>query len=115
MCCDVHAHCRSCIMCASYQGTGRRVKPQLPSIPLGGLFHRVGVDVMELPLTSHGNKYVISFVDYLMKWVKSFRSHNQTLETIVRLLVDDVICRHGVPKMLISDRGANLLSNERGH
>ena len=107
---DVHAHCRSCLTCASYQGTGRRVKPQLLSIPVGGPFHRVGVDIMELPLTSHGNKYVISFVDYLTKWVESFPSDNQTSETIVRLLVDHVICRHGVPEMLISDRGANLLS-----
>ena len=107
---DVHAHCRSCLTCASYQGTGRRVKPQLMSIPVGGPFHRVGVDIMELPLTSNGNKYVISFVDYLTKWVESFPSDNQTSETIVRLLVDHVICRHGVPEVLVSDRGANLLS-----
>ena len=110
MCRDVHAHCCSCLTCASYRGTGRRVKPQLLSIPVGGLFHRVGVDIMELPLTSHGNKYVISFVDYLTKCVESFPSDNQTLETIVWLLVDHIICRHGMPEMLISDRGANLLS-----
>ena len=35
---------------------------------------------------------------------------NQTSETILQLLVDHVICRHGVPERLISDRGANLLS-----
>ena len=28
----------------------------------------------------------------------------------MRLLVDHVICRHGVPEALISDRGLNLLS-----
>ena len=33
---DVHAHCRGCLTCASYQGTGRRVKLQLMSIPWGG-------------------------------------------------------------------------------
>ena len=54
---------------------------------------------------------VHSFVDYLTKWVESFLSDNQTLETIVRQLVDHVICWHGVPEMLAnSDRGANLLS-----
>ena len=65
---------------------------------------------MELPLTSNGRKYVISFVDYLTKWAESFPSDNQTSEMIVRLLVDHLICRHGVPEMLISDRRANLLS-----
>ena len=68
---DVHTHCRSCLACASYQGTGQRVKPQLLSIPVGGPFHRVGVDIMELLQTSNGSKYVISFVDYLTKWVES--------------------------------------------
>ncbi len=29
---------------------------------------------------------------------------------IVRLLVDHVICRHGVPEKMVTDRGANLLS-----
>ena len=77
---------------------------------MGGPFYRVGVDIMELPQTVNGNRYVISFVDYLTKLVESFPSDNQTSETIVRLLVDHVICRHGVPEALISDRGPNLLS-----
>ena len=79
-------------------------------IPVGGLFYRVGVDIMELPQTVNGNRYVISFVDYLTKWVESFLSDNQTSETIVRLLIDHVICCHGVPEALTSDRGPNLLS-----
>ena len=66
---DVHAHCRRCLTCGSYQGTGRRVRPPLMPIPVGGLFYRVGMDIMELPQTVNGNCYVISFVDYLTKWV----------------------------------------------
>ena len=27
---------------------------------------------MELPLTVNGNRYVITFIDYLTKWVESF-------------------------------------------
>ena len=107
---DVHSFCKSCLDCASYQGSGRKVKPELMPIPVGGPFYRVGVDIMELPQTVNGNKYVISFVDYFTKWVESFPSDNQASETIVKLLVDHVICRHGVSEALISDRGANLLS-----
>ena len=106
---DVHLHCRSCLPCATYQGSGKRVRPPLMPIEVGGPFHRVGVDIMELPQTVNGNRYVISFVDYLTKWVESFATSNQTSETIVRLLIDHVICRHGVPNALISDRGPNLL------
>ena len=35
---------------------------------------------------------------------------NQTAETIARLLVEGVICRHGAPAELLSDRGANFMS-----
>ena len=51
-----------------------------------------------------------SFLDYLTKWVEAFPLPDQTSESIARLLVDHVFCRHGAPKELLSDRGANLLS-----
>ena len=101
---DVDAYCRSCLTCASYRGTWRRVRPPLIPIPVGGPFYRVGVDIMELPQTVNGNHYVISFVDYVTKWVELFPLDSQRSETIVRLLIDHVICRHGVPEALISDR-----------
>ena len=35
--------------------------PHLQPIPVGGPFHRVAVDVLQLPLTTSGNKYVLVF------------------------------------------------------
>ena len=82
---DVHSHCRSCLTCATYQGTGRRTKQSLMPIPVGEAFHRVGVDIMELPLTQNGNRYVVTFIHYLTKWVvnESFACSDQTSETIL--------------------------------
>ena len=88
---DRQAHCRGCLTFASYEGAGRRMKPPLLPIPVGGPFHRVGVDIMKLPLTVHGKKYIIVFVDYLTKWVKAFPAEDQTCETIANLLVNEVI------------------------
>ena len=79
--------------------------------PNANTFHRVGVDIMELPLTQNGNRYVVTFIDYLTKWIESFACSDQTSETIAKLLIDHVICRHGVPEYLVSDRGTNLLSS----
>ena len=64
-----------------------------------------------MPQTSRGNRYIIVFVEYLTKWVEAYTSPDQTSETIARLLVDCVVCRHGVPSQLLSDRGPNLLSD----
>ena len=57
---------------------------------MGGPFHRVGVDVLQLPLTENGNKYVVVFQDYLTKWVEAFAVPNQTAETIAKLLVGEI-------------------------
>ena len=35
---------------------------------------------------------------------------NQSAETIIRLLVEEIICRHGTLEHLLSDRDANFLS-----
>ena len=55
---DIHVHCRSCLACASYQGTGRRVRPPLMPIPVGRPFYHVGTDITELPQTVNGNHYI---------------------------------------------------------
>jgi len=108
---DVYHHCRSCLTCASFNGSGRRHHPPLKPIPVGAPFDRVGIDIMEMPLTQDGNRYVVVMMDYLTKWVEACAIPNQSSETLAKALVDNVICRHGVPKELLSDRGANLLSN----
>ena len=104
---DTRRHCRSCLVCVSRRGANRIPHPPLQPIPVGG---RVGVDVLQLPLTEAGNRYVVVFQDYLTKWVEAFATPNQTAETIAHLLVNEIFCRHGAPEHLLSDRGANFLS-----
>ena len=73
--------CRSCLTCAT-QSVGRPVRPSLMPIPVAGPFNRVGVDVLQLPKTSTGNRYAVVFMDYLTKWPEVFATGNQTAATI---------------------------------
>ena len=90
---DIRQQCRTCLTCASRKGPGRSVHPFLQPILVGGPFHRVGVDVLQLPLTFSGNQYAVVFMDYFTKWPQVFAVPN-----------------HGVPELLLSDRGPNFLS-----
>lgn len=90
--------------------SGRHARPPLQFIPIGGPFHRVGVDVLQLPPTFEGNKYAIVFMDYFTKWPEVFATDDQSATTIARLLVEEIVARHGVPEQLLSDRGQNFLS-----
>ena len=82
---DVRKHCRSCLTCVSRKGPGRAPRPKLQPIPVGGPFHRVGVDVLQLPLSHEGKQYAMVFMDYLTKWPEVFAVPNQKAETIARL------------------------------
>ena len=70
-----------------------------------------GIDIMELPRTAKGNKYVIVMQDFLTKWPLVFPAPDQKANRIARLLVDELLPMFGVPEALLSDRGTNLLAN----
>ena len=57
-----------------------------------------------------GNQYAVVFVDYLTKWPEVYATPDQSAYTIAKLLVDQIVCRHGVPAQLLSDRGMAFLS-----
>ena len=107
---DIACWCRACLSCAS-RSVGSPVRPPLTPIPVGGPFDRVGVDVLQLPKTKRGNRYTVVFMDYLSKWPEVFATPDQTAPTIIaKLLVEEIISRHGVPRQLLSDRGPAFLS-----
>ena len=108
---DVHCYCRGCLICVTKRGGRKPPRSPLHPIPVGGLFQCIGVDVLQLPLTQSGNRYAVVFVDYLTKWVEAFTVPDQTAGTIARLLVESVVCVHGVPEQLLSNRGSNFLSD----
>ena len=64
-----------------------------------------------LPLSSSGNKYIVVVTDLFTKWVEAFPVKSTETDTLATLLVNEIICRYGVPSSLHSDQGANLTSN----
>ena len=106
---DCVNHGKTCPHCAVARGTGRKVIPPLKPIPVSRVFQIVGVDIMELPKTSSGNRYVVVFQDFLSKWPMVFPVADQKATTLVKL-VEEVVPFMGVPEALLSDRGTNLLS-----
>jgi len=72
----------------------------------------VAVDVMgPLPRTAKGNRFIVVFSDYFTRWVEAFAITVQDTKHIAKLLVEQIICRYGTPKKLLSDRGSVFLSD----
>ena len=49
---DVQKYCRACLECATRKSPGHGTRPPLNPIPIGGPFHRIGIDVLQLPLST---------------------------------------------------------------
>lgn len=106
---DIGRWSRGCLTCATHS-TGRAVRPPLTPIPVAGPFDRIGVNIIQFPVSRNGNKYAAVFMDYLTKWPEVFPIPDQTAATIARLLVEEIVSRHGVPAQVLSDRGSTFLS-----
>jgi len=66
--------------------------------------------VGQLPMSESGNRWLIVFTEYLTKWPECEAIPNAEAPTVARAFINSIICRHGCPRTLISDRGANFMS-----
>ena len=108
---DAVTFANDCPQCAVTSGRGHVNKPPLNPIPVQRPFQILGVDIMKLPRTKRGNRYVIVFQDFFTKWPMVFSVPDQKSTRIARLIAEELIPLFGVPEAVLSDRGANLLSH----
>ena len=72
---------------------------------------RIAIDVLgPLPETDTGNKYFMICIDYFTKWLQVYPRPNEETETIAKILVEQFVCRFGVPFEIHSDQGRNFCS-----
>ena len=62
------------------------------------------------PKTELGNEYILIVCDYFTRWTESFPLPNLEATTVARVLVNEYICRFGVPEQLHTDQGRNFES-----
>ncbi len=99
---------RSCKQCQLVRSEGsiRSGDEHLKSIPIRDLFHRIALDTAgPLPETKAGNKYILVAIDHYSKWCEAKAVADHEAKTAVRFLEDDLICRYGVPKYVLTDNG----------
>ena len=104
---DISDYISTCDICQ------RRGKPNrkeaLHPLLVGQPFDRVGIDLIgPLTVTENNNRYIITATDYLTKWVEAKAIQRANADTTAQFIYEEIICRHGAPKELLSDRGANF-------
>jgi hypothetical protein len=83
---------------------------EMKNIPICDLFYRVAMDITRpLPKTTDGNKYVLIVVDHYSKWCEGRHVEEHDAFTTAKFLEDEVICRYGVPKYILTNNGSEWM------
>ncbi len=78
----------------------------MKTIPIYDLFHIIAMDTAgPLPKTKSGNKYILVAIDHYSKWCETKAVVDHGTKTAARFLEDDIVCRYGVPKFVLTDNG----------
>ena len=71
---------------------------------VGNPMERIVLDILgPLPVTTHGNKFILVVCDYFTKWCEAYSLPNQEVVTVARVLVEEWICHFGTPDVIHSD------------
>ena len=81
-----------------------------PFTPNRGCTHAYATDCDGYYGSSAGNRYILVIGDYFTKWKEAFAIRDMEAVTVARCLVNEVICRFGVPDSLHTDQGKNFES-----
>ena len=104
---DVEEYVRSCDKC---QRRGKsKNKHELHPISVEEPFERIGIDLVgPLPRTKEGKRYIAVAVDYLTKWPEARALGEATANEVSKFIYEEIICRHGSPKKILTDRGSHF-------
>lgn len=78
-------------------------------IPVKYAFHKVGIDLIGcLQTTSLGNKYIVTCIDYMSRWVEAKALPDKTSRHTADVLYANIVCRHSTPAEVVSDQGGEV-------
>lgn len=89
------------------QNTLLRIPPVVTHTP--SLFQVVHIDVMKMGIPSNGYTMVVDARDSLSSWLEGRPIKNENAETLGMFILEDIICRWGCPRTLVTDNGAAFL------
>lgn len=104
----VERYCRECTKCQKSK-LPQPSRAPLTSIPIGKPWQMVAIDILTVPLSSNGNKYLLVVQDYFTKWADAIPLPNQSASTITSALIK-LFSTMGMPDIVHSDQGRNFES-----
>lgn len=109
---EIEWHVKACVTCNSSNPLTRLNSIPLEPLPVvSGFNDRVHVDLLGPLNSSDGNSYVLLMIDAFSKLVSTCAIPNKQKNTVATAFFESWICRHGVCRSLVSDRGTEFTND----
>jgi hypothetical protein len=103
----IKSYIKTCDACQR-RGKQRNTQPLQP-IPVRDPFYQIGIDIVgPLPITPRNKRYIVVATDYMTKWPEARALDVATAEKVAEFIFEEIICRHGCPHIILSDRGTHF-------
>jgi hypothetical protein len=101
---------QTCHKCQMYQNSKNAPPQYLHTMASPWPFSAWGMNVIGAitPKASNGHEFILVAIDYFTKWVEACSFKNVTQVAVTRFVKNNIICRYGMPEMLITDNASNL-------
>ena len=104
---DIQEYIKNCEQCQMRGDKGG--EEFLNLIKVTRAWEMIGMDfISPFNRSRKSNKYILVVTEYLTKWVEAKAMREATGEKVAEYLYKEIICRHGCPKTIISDRGTHF-------
>ena len=109
---DIEKYVRSCKSCQMNKNLSLQHKASMEITTTARRpFERCALDiVVPTAVTNRGNRYILTFQDDLTKFIAAIPILTQDAETVAREFVQGIVLRYGIPEVILTDQGANFLS-----
>lgn len=108
---EIKSYVSSCQTCQKTKTDRRQQPPPLNPLPVEDPWSRIHIDILgPLPKTQKGYQYILLIIDSFSKWSEAFPLVSQSAQEVANILYNEVICRYGAPRSILSDRGRNFMS-----
>ncbi|XP_074351462.1 uncharacterized protein LOC141690574 [Apium graveolens] len=110
---DAKAYVKKCDRCQRHALIVPQPPQRLASINTPILFAMWGMDILgPFPMASGQRKFIVVAIDYFTKWIEAKALAKITTKQITQLFWENVICRYGIPRILVTDNGKQFDNGE---
>ncbi|GJU96316.1 reverse transcriptase domain-containing protein [Tanacetum coccineum] len=108
---DAKEEVDKCDSCQIHSPVLRLPKTHMTSIMAPWPFYQWGIGHPRTIAPHHRRaKFVIVAIDYFTKWIEAKPLVKITGKEVIRFVMDNIICRFGLPRIIVTDNEAQLVN-----